>query len=53
MLPDVLLDEMQEGDDCEGPLLRADGFAVEEEVKEFEADGVALCVQPVKRSSSV
>jgi hypothetical protein len=46
VLPDVLLDEVEEGDDREGPLLRARGFAVEEEVEELEADGVPLGVEP-------
>ena len=42
VLPHVLLDKVQEGDDCEGPGLRAGRLAVEEEVEELEADGVAL-----------
>lgn len=33
---------MQQGDDVAGAELRPGGFAVEEEVEEFEADGVAL-----------
>lgn len=37
VLPAGLLDEVKEGDDCEGPGLGARGFAEEEEVEEFEA----------------
>lgn len=45
VLPDVLLDEVEEGDDGQGTELCAWGFAVEEEVEEFEADGMALEVE--------
>lgn len=45
VLPDVLLDEVEEGDDGRGALLGAGGLAVEEEVEEFQADGVALKVE--------
>jgi hypothetical protein len=42
--PEVDFDEVQEGDDRQRSGLGACGFAVEEEVEEFEADGVALRV---------
>lgn len=45
VLPDVLLDEVEEGDDGRGAELGAGRFAVEEEVEEFEAYGVALDVE--------
>lgn len=35
MLPEVDLDEVEEGDDVEGAGLGAGGFADEEEVEEF------------------
>jgi hypothetical protein len=40
-------DELQEGDDVEGADLGACGLAVEEEVEELQADGVALDVEPL------
>lgn len=43
--PDVLLDEVQQGDDVERAQLVARDFAVEEEVEELDADGVALEVE--------
>lgn len=43
--PDVLLDEVQQGDDVERAQLVAGDFAVEEEVEELDADGVALEVK--------
>lgn len=42
MPPEDCSDELEEGDDVEGSGLRARGLAVEEEVEEFEAYGVAL-----------
>jgi hypothetical protein len=45
VLPHLLLDEVQERDDVERPQLRAQRLAVEEEVEELEADGVALGVE--------
>jgi len=42
MLPDVDLDEVEEGDDVQGAGLGSRGFADEEEVEELEAYGVAL-----------
>lgn len=39
--------ELEEGDDVKGTGLCAWRFAVEEEIEEFEADGVALDVQSV------
>lgn len=45
MLPDVLFDEVEDGDDVEGAELGACWFAVEEEVEQFKADGVSLCVE--------
>lgn len=45
--PHLDLDEVQQGDDVAGAELRAGGFAVEEEVEEFEAYGVALEVEPL------
>lgn len=38
---------MEEGDDVAGTELRAGRFAVQEEVEEFEADGVALEIESV------
>lgn len=43
--PEVDLDEVQEGNDGEGASLGAGWFSREEEVEEFEADGVALEVE--------
>jgi hypothetical protein len=40
---------LEEGDDVEGPELRARRLAVEEEVEELEADRVALDVEPFGR----
>lgn len=45
VLPDVDLDEMQQGDDGERPGLGARGLAEQEEVEQLEADGVALDVE--------
>ena len=44
MFPEDGGDELEEGDDVEGTGLGARGFAVEEEVEELEANGVALDV---------
>ncbi len=44
MPPEHRGDELQERDDVLRPGLRARGFAVEQEVQEAEADGVALGV---------
>ena len=43
--PDIDLDEMEEVDDVKWADLGARGFAVEEEVDELHADGVALDVE--------
>ncbi|RBQ94131.1 hypothetical protein VDGD_20329 [Verticillium dahliae] len=45
VLPEVLLDEVQQRDDVEWPQLGARRLAVEEEVEELEAEGVALVVE--------
>lgn len=44
MAPEGCGYELQEGDYVEGTGLGAGGFAVEEEIEEFEAYGVALDV---------
>lgn len=52
VLPDVLLDEVEEGDDCKGTELGSWWFAVEEEIEEFEADGMALEIEPVGKEET-
>jgi len=47
MSPEDGSNELQEGDDVEGPNLGARGLAVEEEVEELQADGMALNVKPL------
>lgn len=42
MAPESRGYELEEGDDVEGAELGAGWLAVQEEVEEFEADGVAL-----------
>lgn len=49
VLPDVLLDEVQQSDDGEGPQLRPRGFAVDKEVEQLQPDGVALDIQSVEK----
>lgn len=44
MSPEDCGDELEEGNDVEGSCLSARGLAVEEEVEELEAYGVALNV---------
>lgn len=44
MFPENSGDELEEGDNVEGTGLGARGFAVEEEIEEFEAYGVTLDV---------
>lgn len=45
MCPELDLDEVEEGDDVAWAELRAWGFAEEEEVEEFDADGVTLEIE--------
>jgi hypothetical protein len=45
MRPEVTLNKVQERNDIQWAGLRAEGFADEEEVEEFEADGMALEVE--------
>jgi hypothetical protein len=45
--PEDRRDELQEGDDVQRPDLGARRLAVEEEVEELDADGVALDVEPL------
>lgn len=49
MLPYILLDEVEEGDDGQGSELSARGLAVEEEIEKFETYGVALCIESITR----
>ena len=50
MSPEDGGDELQEGNDVEGADLGARRLAVEEEVEELEANGVALDVKPLGTS---
>lgn len=45
--PEGAVDELEEGEDAVGAEGGAGGFAVEEEGKETEAEGVALFVESV------
>lgn len=47
MAPEDRGDELEEGYYMEGPDLRPGGFAIEEEVEELEAYGMALDVEPL------
>lgn len=50
MLPEDGRDELEKGDYVKRPGLGAGGLAVQEEVEEFEADGMALVVQAADRN---
>lgn len=51
MRPHVDLDEVEESNDVERPLLRLGRLAVQEEVEELDADRVALDVEPGGRAA--
>lgn len=49
MCPELDLDEVEEGDDVAGAELGARGFAEEEEVEEFNADGMTLEIEAASK----